>query len=176
MKKTYHLLLLSLLFLNASFAQKKPDVFEIARTGTVTQAKEVVKENPKAFNTVNSDGYTPLILACYRNNIDVAKFIIDNGGEINSNSAMGTPLMAAVVKGNLEIVKLLLEKHADVNSTDAHKTTALLYASMFKNYEITRLLVKAHADPDFKDSRGNSALDYAILANDDKMIEILKTK
>lgn len=169
-------LLVSLLMLNISFAQEKLDVFDIARKGTVTQAKEAIKANPKAFNTVNQDGYTPLILACYRNNIHVAKFIIENGGEINSNSAMGTPLMAAVVKGNTDIVKLLLEKHADVNLADANKTTALLYASMFKNHEISRLLIKAKADPNFKDSRGNSAIDYAILANDDQLIEILKTK
>lgn len=171
-----YFLLLSLLFMNISFAQEKLDVFDIARKGTVEQAKGAIKVNPKAFNTVNQDGYTPLILACYRNNIDIAKYIIDNGGDINKNSAMGTPLMAAVVKGNLDIVKLLLDKHADVNSTDANKMTALLYASMFKNYEISRLLVKSNADPNFKDSRGNSALDYAILANDDKLIEILKTK
>ena len=169
-------LLFSLLILNTSFAQEKLDVFDIARKGTAAQAKEAVKGNPKAFNAVNQEGYTPLILACYKNNLEVAKFIIDQGADINSNSAMGTPLMAAVVKGNTDIVKLLLEKHADVNLTDANKTTALLYASMFKNYEIARLLVKAKADPDFKDSRGNSAIDYAILANDDKLIEILKTK
>jgi hypothetical protein len=175
MKKKYFLQLL-LLFVNVSFAQTNVNVFEVARKGTVDQAKEILKENPRAFNSVNQDGYSPLTLACYRNNIEVAKFIIDNGGDININSAMGTPLMAAVVKGNIDIVKLLLEKHADVNSVDGNKTTALLYASMFKNYEISRLLVKAKADPDFKDSRGKSAIDYAILANDDQLIEILKTK
>jgi hypothetical protein len=175
MKKVLFTTILTLA-INLTFSQKTVDVFDIARKGTIAEAKEALKENPKAFNTVNQDGFTPLILASYRNNIEVAKFIIANGADINANSAMGTPLMAAVVKGNIEIVKLLLDKHANVNSTDANKTTALLYASMFKNYEIARLLVKAKADPDFKDNKGNSAIDYAILANDDTLIEILKTK
>lgn len=175
MKKLYFLLV-SFLFLNMLNAQEKSDVFDVARQGTLDQAKEIFKRNAKAFNTVNKDGFSPIILACYRGNTEVAKFLIENAIDINSTSAMGTPLMAAVVKNNIQIVKFLLEKKANSNSTDANGTTALMYATMFKNYEIVDLLIKANANPDFKDNRGNSATDYAILANDDKLIEILKTK
>ena len=163
-------------FLNFSFAQEKADVFDIARKGTLAEAKNCVKLNPKAFNVVNPEGYSPLILASYRNNIEVAEFIIENGGDINGNSNMGTPLMAAIVKGNNEIAKILIDKKADVNLADANGTTALIYATMFKNIEIVTLLIKKSANPYLKDNRGNSALDYAILADNDKLIETLKTK
>ncbi|MBC7440175.1 MAG: ankyrin repeat domain-containing protein, partial [Flavobacterium sp.] len=53
---------------------------------------------------------------------------------------------------------------------------ALIYATMFKNIEIVTLLIKKNANPYLKDNRGNSALDYAILADNDKLIETLKTK
>lgn len=163
-------------FLNFSFAQDKADIFDVARKGTLLEAKAYVRTNPKAFNVVNQEGYSPLILACYRNNIEVAEFIIENGGDINGNSNMGTPLMAAIVKGNNEIAKILIEKKADVNLTDANGTTALIYATMFKNIEIVTLLIKKNANPYLKDNRGNSALDYAILSDNDKLIETLKTK
>ncbi|MCY1381928.1 Ankyrin repeats (many copies) [compost metagenome] len=95
--------------------------------------------------------------------------------DINTASGMGTALMAATVKGNVEIVKKLLENKADPNIRDSNGTTALIYAAIFKKYEIADFLIKAKADPAIKDNRGNSAIDYAVLANDDKLIQILKT-
>lgn len=169
---------LSLIFLISSFvfSQEKLDIFDVARKGTLEQAKEIIKNNPNASTLLNADGYSALILASYKGNIEVAKFLIDNGSDINGNSSMGTPLMAAVVKGNSEIVKLLLEKKADVSISDPNGTTALIYSSIFKNYNIATMLVKANANPESRDNRGKSAIDYAILANDDKLIEILNTK
>lgn len=152
------------------------NIFDVARKGTVEEIKIIMEQNPEVINSVNEEGYSPLILACYKGNLAVASFFIHNVKDINGNSTMGTPLMAAVVKRNSEIVKLLLENKANPNITDVNGTTALMYAVQFKNYEIATMLIKAKANPDLKDNRGHSALDYAILANDDKLIEILKTK
>ena len=175
MKKTI-LFLIFILNLSLSFSQEKLNVFDIGRKGTVEQAKEALKINPKAFNVVNDEGYSPLVLACYRANNEVAKLLIETGSDINGNSKMGTPLMASIVKGNNEIAKLLIEKKADIHSSDANGTTAIIYATNFKNYEIVSLLIKAGADYNKKDNRGNSALDYAILLDDNKLIETLKIK
>ena len=82
----------------------------------------------------------------------------------------------AVVKNNLEIVNLLIDKNVNVELKDGNGTTALIYASMFKNHEVAKLLIKAKANYETKDNRGNSAIDYAILADDDQLIQILKTK
>ena len=175
MKKTLFIVIVALIS-NLTFSQETLDVFDIARKGTLEQAKNILKVNPNAFNTVNEDGFSPLILACYKGNNEVAKLLIENGCDINGNSKMGTPLMAAVVKGNIEAAKLLLQKNADPNNSDKNGTTALMYATSVKNYELVSLLTKANANPDVKDNRGNSALDYAILLNDDKLIELLKNK
>lgn len=165
-----------LLMFNVTLAQEEATVFDIARKGTVEQAKAILKANPNAFNTINADGYSPLILACYRGNNEVAKLLIENGSDINGNSKMGTPLMACVVKGNNEIAKFLIEKKADIHLADTNGTTPIIYATNFKNYEVVSLLIKAGADYTKKDNRGNSALDYAILLDDDKLIETLKNK
>lgn len=172
------IVLLLIFTLNSAsfFSQEKLNVYDIGRKGTVEQAKETLKANPKAFNVVNDEGYSPLVLACYRANNEVAKLLIETGSDINGNSKMGTPLMASIVKGNNEIAKLLIERKADVHSSDANGTTAIIYATNFKNYEIVSLLIKAGADYNKKDNRGNSALDYAILLDDDKLIETLKNK
>lgn len=152
------------------------NIFEVARKGTVEEVKNIMKHNPHAIDSVNEAGFSPLILACYNGNVPVTNFLIKNVKDINGNSSMGTPLMAAVVKRNVEIVQMLLENKANPNITDSNGTTALMYATMFRSYDLARLLMKADANPDTKDNRGNSAIDYAILANDDKLIEIIKTK
>jgi ankyrin repeat protein len=172
---TFSLIFIVFFFSLTSIAQEKLDVFEVARRGTVENAKAILKSNPNAFNIVNEDGYSPLILACYKGNNEMTKFLIKNGSDVNFKSAMGSALMAATVKGNIEIAKLLLENEANPDITDSNGMTALLYAVNFKNYELVKLLVKFKSNIEAKDNRGYNALDYAILANDDKLIEILKT-
>ena len=152
------------------------DVYNVARSGTVDELKALMKSDPDIINKINSDGYSPLILACYKGNVDVAKYLIDHVKDINYTSVMGTALMSATVKKNTELVKLLLEKNANPNIADNNGSTALIYASIFKQYDIASLLIKYKSDDTHKDNRGNSAIDYAILADDDKLIQILKTK
>ncbi len=174
MKKLYFLLLL--LMLGPICLAQSKTIFDVARTGTQEEAKALLKTDPKLVNSVNADGYTALILACYRANNAVAKSLVDAGAEVDAMSGMGTALMASVVKGNQEMVVYLLQKKANPNKSDANGTTALLYAVMFKKYDIASILIKSGANPEHKDNRGQSAIDYAIVANDDKLIEILKSK
>lgn len=170
------LLFCLLVLVQTTNAQENLDIFEVARKGTYEQAKEILKANPKAFTILNEDGYSPLILACYRGNNEVAKLLIDNKCNINGTSKMGTPLMAAIFKNNTEIAKYLIKNNADLSVEDANGTSALIYATNAQNYEIVSLLTNAGADYNKKDKRGKSALDYAILLNDDKLIETLKNK
>ena len=173
MKINYFLLFL-LLYITTLFAQEKPDVFDIARKGTLAQAKAAFNNNPKAFFTINKDGYSPLILACYRGNTEVAQFLIENGSDINGSSSMGTPLMAAVFKGNLEIVKLLLANNANINMADGNGTTALIYAVQFQNKTVLSLLLENKADKTHKSKEGKTAFEYAVFAGNDEIINLLK--
>lgn len=173
-----YILLITLFFSLCSIAQStdEKNIFDIARTGSVSEATVLFNQNPKVVNEINAAGYSPLILACYRGNAEVATFLVNNGADINYSNEMGTPLLAAVVKNNVAIAKLLIEKNANIEAKDANGTTALIYAAMFKNHEISTLLIQSKANCETKDNRGNSALDYAILADDDQLIQILKSQ
>lgn len=174
--KSYFLLFILIMSSKASFSQETIDVFEISRSGTSNQMRDAITVYPNKINIKNKDGYTPLIVACYSNNLDVSNYLMNNGGDINANSKMGTALIAAVFKGNIEIVKSLLKAKADVNLTDSNGMTALIYATINKNHEIVSLLIKAKANREIEDSLGNSALEYAVLAEDEKLIQLLKSK
>lgn len=156
------------------WAQSTPDVFEIARKGTENQAKEALLQNKNCFNLVNSEGFTPLILACYKGNIPVVKCIIVSGVAINYNSPMGSALMAASVKGNLELVALLLTHQADPNLADDQGNTALIYAAMFQNVEIVKLLLSHGAHRDAKGENGQTAFEHAVKTGNEQLIQLLK--
>jgi len=173
MKKLLFISFSFLLFQHA-FSQEAGNAFDIARKGTVEQAKILVKSNPRAFQTVNQEGFSPLTLACYRGNNEVAKFLTDSGCDINQKSSMGTPLMAAIVKGNNTMAQYLLQKNANVDLTDVNGTTALMYAVMFKNKEIIMLLLQKKADKALVDSKGKTAFEYAVFSGNEEIINLLK--
>ena len=87
--------LLLILAFNFSFAQT--DVFDCARTGTAEEMEAFYTSNPELVDALNDRGSSPLTLAAYYNNIEVANYLIDKVDNINGNSDDGTPLMAAVV-------------------------------------------------------------------------------
>lgn len=173
MKKISFLLLFFCGFFHC-FAQENLDVFDIARKGTIEQAKEKLKNNPNAFNVVNGEGYSPLLLASYRANNEVAKLLIESGSDINQKSNMGTPLMAAIVKGNNEIAKLLIQRSADVNATDSNGTSALIYSVQFQNIVTLKLLLENKVNKTHKDNEGKTAFEHAVFSGNEEIINLLK--
>lgn len=161
-----------LFLFQVGFSQQ--DIFDIARKGTVEEVKIAMNQNPDIINSVNEEGYSPLILASYRGNIEVAKFLIKNVKDINGSSPMGTPLMAAVVKGNKEIVVALLENNANPNLTDANGTTALIYAVQFNKEDIIKLLLNFEADKSKTDNKGKTAFEYAVFSGNEEIINLFK--
>ena len=72
--------------------------------------------------------------------IDVAKFIIKEGADVDIQDTEGiTPLMVASVQNHIEMVKLLLESGANVNMEDNNGTNAYTFGKKYK--EVTKLLV-----------------------------------
>jgi ankyrin repeat protein len=157
----------------SAFAQEKT-IFDIARNGTIDEMKSLHKANPDIINTINENKSSPLILACYRGNTEVALYLIDNVKDVNYNSEMGTALMAAVVKGKTDLIHTLLHKGANINLTDAQGTTALMYAVQFKNIEIIKLLLAHKADKTKVNKDGKTAFEYAAFSGDEQIINLLK--
>lgn len=170
--KKIHLLLFIYLITVSAIAQK--DIFAIARSGTINEVKQLMKINPNCINEISPEGFSPLILSCYRNNNEVAKFLIETIEDINATSEMGTALMAATVKGNLDIATVLLDKKANPNLTDSKGITALMYAVQFRNINMIKLLLKYKADKTVVDSIGKTAFEYAAFSGNEEIINLLK--
>ena len=171
-----NIILLLGLFLGSflSAQEKVKSIFDIARSGTVAEVQELMKQNPDVINQVNENGFSPLILACYRGNIEVAKFLIDNVKDINYKSQQGTALSGLSVKYNKDLVVYLLNKKANPNIADETGATPLFWAVKFGNKELAELLLKNKADKSIKDSQGMTPFGYALQTNNKDIINLLK--
>lgn len=165
---------LILLFSFANCFSQETTFFNIARKGTIEEAKKWIENKPNCVNETNEYGFSPLILACYSGNFEMVVFLIDNKADINYISSEGTALMAATVKGNEKMVELLLKNKANPDVTNEAGTTALMYAAQFKNAAIVRLLLENKANKLLLDKEGKTAFEYAVFAGNEEIINLLK--
>ncbi|MGH1519786.1 ankyrin repeat domain-containing protein [Chryseobacterium sp. JK1] len=157
------------------YAQEKAkSIFDIARSGTVTEVQDLMKQNPDIINQVNDNGFSPLILACYRGNTEVANFLINHVKDVNYKSREGTALAGLAVKYNRDLTESLLKKNADPNIADSTGFTPLFWAVKFGNKELVELLIQYKADKTKKDSSGMTPFEYALQANNKEIINLLK--
>ncbi|MFZ4930442.1 ankyrin repeat domain-containing protein [Chryseobacterium sp. Mn2064] len=157
------------------YAQEKAkSIFDIARSGTVTEVQDLMKQNPDIINQVNENGFSPLILACYRGNTEVANFLINHVKDVNYKSREGTALAGLAVKYNRDLTESLLKKNADPNIADSTGFTPLFWAVKFGNKELVQLLIQYKADKTKKDSAGMTPFEYALQTNNKEIINLLK--
>lgn len=157
-----------------SIVSQPKNCFDIARKGTLKEIDNEYLTNKKIIDSIDSNTSSMLILACYRGNNDVAKFIIEKKANLNYVSLNGTALMACVVKGSLELGELLLKNGANPNLTDANGITALMYAVQFQNEKMIKLLLDYKADKNSVDKQGKTAFEYATFSKNELIINLLK--
>lgn len=171
------LILFAFFFVSLSFItaqEKAKTVFDIARSGTVAELKDLMKNNPDVINQTNENGFSPLILACYRGNTEVADFLIDNVKDVDYKSQDGTALAGLSVRYNRSLAEHLLKKNANPNIADGTGTTPLFWAVKSGNKELVELLLQYKADKSMKDSMGMTPFEYALKADNKEIINLLK--
>ncbi|MGB4398466.1 MAG: ankyrin repeat domain-containing protein, partial [Daejeonella sp.] len=77
-------------------------IIHAARQGRADVLEEIIKTGA-SLDVRDDKGYTPLIIACYNNQYNAAKFLLDHGAEINDYDHGGnTALMGAAFKGYMD--------------------------------------------------------------------------
>jgi uncharacterized protein len=162
-----------LLFTNCVFSQNTT-CFDVARKGNLTDIILLYKEDNTVIDAIDSKGLSMLILACYRGNDEVAKFLLDKNADVNFVSNYGTALMACVVKGEFEMVDRLLLKGANIDLTDQNGMTALMLAVQFNNAAMVMKLLNFKANKTLKSQQNKTAFEYAVELNHEEIINLLK--
>ena len=128
------------------------------------------------WNTKNNDGYTPLQVAARDNNVELSKFLIQHGAEVNTKSDNGlTPLLLAAYHNyvDADVAKLMLEQGAEVNTKNSDGDTPLQVAARFNSVELAKLLLEHRAEVDTKSDNGYTPLHVAARFNSVELAKVL---
>ncbi|KAE9099934.1 hypothetical protein PF010_g15006 [Phytophthora fragariae] len=103
----------------------------------------------------------PLSAAAYYGHLEVMKWFVENGAQVNQSDDEGSPaLMSAAGRGHFAAVQWLVEQGAHFNE-DGEGDAPLHGAATFGSLDIVKYLVKKGARVDGKNEGGKSALHYA---------------
>lgn len=129
------------------------------RDGSLKAAQALV-DWPKTNVDVRTDhDETPLMMACLRGQIDIARKLIARGADVNKTG--WTPLHYAATSGNVAIIQMLLDENAYIDAESPNGTTPLMMAAMYGTPEAVKLLIDSGADPTLKNQLGMTAQDFA---------------
>ena len=83
--------------------------------------------------------------------LDVVKYLIANGANVNAKYCDDTALICASKNGHFEIVEYLARQYgADVSINGSNGWNALIWASLKGYFEIVKILAKNSADANIK--------------------------
>jgi ankyrin repeat protein len=112
----------------------------------------------KTYENENLSKWGAFITACENNDWRIAKFLIENGSDVNSrlpyrdhyyNNQSDSVLNVASQRGHFQIVKLLLNNKATIGDRD----DSLWCASALGHFKIAELLIQNGADVDMSSCR-----------------------
>ena len=110
----------------------------------------------------DSDGCTPLVLACMEGFLHIVKVLVQAGAELRVTDSNGdTCLIAASREGHTETVRYLVGLgQVDVNQVGGPDTTTALHRAVGKNQpaDVVQVLIDAGADIEEKDALRRSPL------------------
>ena len=177
----------------------EPTLFRAVKSGNKTIVSLLIDEN---VLFISYHGYSPLHLAIEKGCLDIAKFLIEKGMNINAKDNSGnTPLHIAAKNNDSSLIELLLEKGADYNIpnqngdipsalipynpnleqdernkqlfiTKNENNTKFLEAVTSRRYPVVENLIK-RVNLRAKDEFGNTALHIAVASMDKSMIKLL---
>lgn len=125
-----------------------------------TKAQDLISQS--SIDILDGEARTPLIYASFSGNIEMLKWLIDQGAEIDHQDRSGIcSLHAASQNGHIRIIEKLLESGANPNLVDSFGNGPLWTATMKSKGDetITSTLIKGGADPHHKNNAGKSPSD-----------------
>lgn len=154
------------------------DLFENCAAGRTEAALEEIDRDPKLLEKHSSDGWTPLHMAAFFAQPELAKALLNRGAAIearSSNAMRNTPLHAATAGGDLKTIDLLLAQGADPNATQQGGWTALHAAAQTGNLALASLLLAHGADRRAQADNQQTPLDMALLHGRSEIVPLLES-
>mmetsp|Transcript_20859 Transcript_20859/g.23830 ORF Transcript_20859/g.23830 Transcript_20859/m.23830 type:complete len:368 (-) Transcript_20859:197-1300(-) len=120
-------------------------------------------------------GSSPLHSACLFRHLEVAKFLVEKGADVDVRSSEDktTPLENACLCGYAEFVEFLVKHGANVRTTNPRGITPLHIASRYGHTEIVDFLIRSDAEINARDADQWHPLDFAICFDHVEIVKLL---
>ena len=122
--------------------------------------------------TIN--GGTPLNLAAWDGSLEVGRFLLDRGANINARDKdRHTPLMYTTWRGHLKFARMLLQRGAVIDPQDDCGQTALHFAIKYRQAQAVELLLEHGVDVNVRDEDGNTPSELASACGYQEAVELI---
>ena len=135
------------------------------------------------IDALNTEGFSPLGVACEAGNWRLARFLLDHGARCEPSTGdpmlgipgRGQPALIAAASGDDDAagVQLLLKHKARVDARGANEQTALMLACAMNNPDVVGVLLDAGAAVDARDAAGMTALMHAAHEGSESVLQRL---
>ncbi|MDQ3754779.1 MAG: ankyrin repeat domain-containing protein [Acidobacteriota bacterium] len=149
-----------------------------ALTCTAVSSVQKARPVPRRINKPDKRGYTPLMRAAERGQVNAVRALLKSGAEVDAKHFAGfTAMMLAASKGQLQTVRILLAAGANPNVSVAtpHAGTInpLIWGVLSDNKEVVEVLLKAGAEVNPQATDGGTPLLFAVQSGEIEIIKLL---
>ena len=149
------------------------EFLDLASRGAIDEVQAAL-EAGFDVNMARDDGYTPLMLACEADSLEMVTLFLDRGADINVQDQDGfTALIFAALNGYTDIVNELCLHSADVNIYNNRGRGALFIAAEGGHLDIVKKLILRGANIDAKDNTNMTPLMEAVSRGHYNVVEEL---
>lgn len=155
------------------------ELLESAKRGNLEKVKECLA-NGANIESIDENGNTAFMWACFgdyfreeSNYLSVAKFLFENGANINASNGSSTALHVAIQEDNREIAKFLIDNGIKLEVRDYEGKTPLVLAADFGQVEILRHIIKKGANIESRDNCSWTALIWSAFWGNIEAVKLL---
>jgi ankyrin repeat protein len=161
----YKILLIWIFIFHFKSILKAQSIHDLARSGTAAQMEKYLRKHPDHLNLSSEHGATPLLLATYRGNHEVAEVLLQAGADPNQCFKEGAPIYGVIFKGDAAMLDLLIKKGVDVNQVCQLEELGypIHLAINLLRFEQIKQLLMAGVRLDVRDAQGRTIQDLLLL-------------
>ena len=158
--------------------QGESAIFPAIRGGLLPMVQYLIEKKNVDKDICRGEKSTPIMMACFNNQPQIAEYLISIGADINKKDVDGSSTIHyASFSGILKIVqKCIEEQNNDIDSKDNFGRTPLFSACSSGHFSVVNYLISKGANIKLIDDQGNTPLYYACRGGNLRIVELLISK